>query len=43
MHALKMEAAGPSEILAHVYKITQGPIAEHREQLEHSVQDSANS
>jgi len=37
MHALKMEAATPSEMLAHVYKTTEGHIAEH------SVQDSANS
>jgi len=38
MNALKMEAAVSSEMLAHVYKITQGHTAEHREQSKHSVQ-----
>ena len=37
MHALKMEAAGRSEILAYVYRTTQGHIAEQREQAEHTV------
>jgi hypothetical protein len=39
MQVLKMEAARPSEMLAHVYRTTHGHIAEHRGQSEPSVQD----